>query len=87
MGLLEDSGEFRCAVITDAEGGDVTQDVCDQLYIVVLHCLQPQVLQSLVGLQGSEVKGYGVTYCTYMGGSCTMVDSHCCVWLRSLAIV
>jgi hypothetical protein len=39
-----------------------------------------------VGLQGSEVKGYGVTYCTDMGGICTLVDSHC-VWLRSLAIV
>ena len=58
VGLLEDSGEFRCSVVADAEGGDVAQDVCDQLHVVVLHRLQPHVLQSLVGLRGSEAKGY-----------------------------
>lgn len=53
--LLEDPGQLGCAVVFHLQVADVTQDLCHQLHIVVLHCFQLYFLHLLMSLyRGNE---------------------------------
>lgn len=58
MGLLQDPGQFSCAVVFNLEAADVAQDLRYQLHIVVLHCFQLYFLQLFVSL-GEKEKSSG----------------------------
>lgn len=47
VGFVEDARELCCAVALVCEGTQLSEDLLDQLYIVVPHRLQPGLLQTL----------------------------------------
>lgn len=59
MWLLQDPGQFSRAVVLNLEVVDVTQDLCHQLHVVVLHRLQLHFLQLLMSLEGDRSSGRG----------------------------
>lgn len=75
VGLLQDPGQFGCAVVFNLEAADVAQDLRHQLHVVVLHCLQLYLLQLFVSLgeteKLSEARGeMVVVFCIVMTSKC-----------------
>lgn len=56
VGLLQDSRQFRRAVVFNLEAADVSQDLRHQLHVIVLHRLQLHLLQLLLSL-GQTAEG------------------------------
>lgn len=50
VGFLQDLGKLSCAVVMLGQDADFRQNLAHQLHVVVPHCLQLHILQSLMSL-------------------------------------
>lgn len=50
MRLLQNFGEFCSAVVSNAQSTNVTQNLSHKLNVILLHCLQFHILQTVVSL-------------------------------------